>query len=613
MFTESSRNFNQDFILDVVQPLSANIVHSLEFYYHIYGSDMGTLSVEMADVGTTSWAAIWSMSGPQQAASAYAWLPALVSVTPTVESVLRIKGTTRPNGKTAVCRCPFNQPTCDFATDLINTQGQSASQECLPVTGTLKANVYIYGNADVQTVAMDGITAIGSLTVVACPNLRTISAPAVTTMGNVAVDGCSSLESISMPVLSTAGLVDVSSCSALTSLDVISVTVIAGDLSIATCESLTVIDMPVLASVAGSLGVSGVERVSSLRLDRLTAVAGLFSIAGVRADAVTRLPCSARQEPWESQVTGTVEYSTGFVVACHPASSALHVVPGTMCDVCDVCVGCDSDAGTPVLLLGFVQFVPGAVQIDSPGAHVFECDSKFGCHGASTAGSNACLSDRYEGHFCASCVSGFQHLKTDSASVYECVECETADLAVSVLVLAAAVAIAGGISTLLWRTFKPTSAATTRALQAVIRSVWLPIRCIIIYAQVNSQLGDVLDVNFPTDYTAIMERVSSVLSITDVLVGSECAGLSSFFNKWLKDVVMQPFIMLGLAALYCSYEWRASGREIAVKHATGNAFFVVFFCCKCLLTLSVRVSSFRYASRVCVCARACCLCRPVDL
>ena len=83
----------------------------------------------------------------------------------------------------------------------------------------------------------------------------------------------------------------------------------------------------------------------------------------------------------------------------------------------------------------------------------------------------SCTSDRYEGHLCASCVSGFQHVKAEGEYEYECVECETADLAASVLALVVAVAIAGAICTLLWRKYKPTKEAETLALQAVLRSV----------------------------------------------------------------------------------------------------------------------------------------------
>eukprot|EP01043_Picozoa_sp_COSAG02_P014106 COSAG02_NODE_575_length_20117_cov_5.801139_20_plen_772_part_00 len=485
------------------------------------------------------------------------------------------------DGGAATCRCPFNQTICDFNTDLVNAQGQSAAPECLPIAGTLTADVYVYGNAAIETVVTDGITEIGSLTIVACPNLRTISTPAAITVGNMTVESCGSLESISVPTVSTAGLVDVSSCVSLTSLDVATITLIEGDLSIASCGSLAAIHMPVLESVVGSLAISDAEQVSLIHLESLAQVAGSFSIAGVHADAVTRLPCFAKVKPWEHASMGKVEYSTGVAIACHGASTEL-LVNGTTCNVCDVCVDCDSAVGTPVLMPGFVQFVPGSEQINSPVAHVFECESKFGCHGSSTTGSDAtCVaSDRYEGHFCASCASGFQHVKAEGEYEYECVDCETANLVASTLVLAAVVPASGGMSTLLWRKYKPATEVETLALQAVIRSMWLPIRCMIVYAQVNSQLGDVLDVRFPEVYTQIMERLGSVLSVSDILVGSECAGLSSFFNKWLKDVVIQPGIMLGVVAVYCSYEWRKSGRQTAIKHATGNAFFVVFFCCQ---------------------------------
>lgn len=271
------------------------------------------------------------------------------------------------------------------------------------------------------------------------------------------------------------------------------------------------------------------------------------------------------------------------------------------------CVGCDSDASTPVLLPGFVQFVPWLEQIDVSGANVlyiFECESKFGCHGTAVTGSAvSCISDRYEGHFCASCVSGFHHVKADGEYEYECVECENAHVVGSVLVLAIVASTAGGISTLLWRKYKPANEAQNLAFQATIRSVWVPIRCIIVYAQVNSQLGDVLDVRFPAEYTEITGRLASVLSISDILIGSECAGLSSFFAKWLKDVVIQPAIMLGLVALYWSYERKAS-EKTAAKHATGHAFFVVFFCCECLHFPCLTIPTFDLFSHS-KCAQMC--------
>jgi hypothetical protein len=80
-----------------------------------------------------------------------------------------------------------------------------------------------------------------------------------------------------------------------------------------------------------------------------------------------------------------------------------------------------------------------------------------------------------------------------------------------------------------------------------------------------------------------MQRLGSVLSVSQILVGSECAGLDYFFYRWLKEIVLQPCVMLCVVALYYSYERNISDKQKAHKHAAGNVFFVVFFCCKCLL------------------------------
>ena len=122
--------------------------------------------------------------------------------------------------------------------------------------------------------------------------------------------------------------------------------------------------------------------------------------------------------------------------------------------------------------------------------------------------------------------------------------------------------------------------AEVLAHQAVVRCIWQPIRTLIVYSQVNSQIGSVLNVPFPELFTDIMQRLASVLSIAEILVGSECAGLDNFSTKWLKDIVLQPFGMLVMVALYYSYERKVSDTQTAHKHVAGNVFFVVFFCCK---------------------------------
>ena len=50
LFTEASSNFNEEFLLDIPQVMYAGSNHTVEFWYHMFGQDTGSLSVEMAAV-----------------------------------------------------------------------------------------------------------------------------------------------------------------------------------------------------------------------------------------------------------------------------------------------------------------------------------------------------------------------------------------------------------------------------------------------------------------------------------------------------------------------------------------------------------------------------------
>ena len=55
---------------------------------------MGTLSVEMADVGGSTWTTLWAKSGTQQTANDDPWVQAMIPITPAADSTLRIFGLT---------------------------------------------------------------------------------------------------------------------------------------------------------------------------------------------------------------------------------------------------------------------------------------------------------------------------------------------------------------------------------------------------------------------------------------------------------------------------------------------------------------------------------------
>ncbi|MCB0401705.1 MAG: right-handed parallel beta-helix repeat-containing protein [Flavobacteriales bacterium] len=69
----------------------------VSFWYHMYGADIGTLTLEVDTTGTGAWVSIFSVSGQQQTASTDPWLQAVVSM-PTYAGApnvkFRISGTT---------------------------------------------------------------------------------------------------------------------------------------------------------------------------------------------------------------------------------------------------------------------------------------------------------------------------------------------------------------------------------------------------------------------------------------------------------------------------------------------------------------------------------------
>ena len=75
MYTESSSCYGKTaHLISPSMNLSGYNNATLKFYYHMYGTSMGTLSVEISINGDTSWTSIWSKSGNQ----ANSWIEATI-------------------------------------------------------------------------------------------------------------------------------------------------------------------------------------------------------------------------------------------------------------------------------------------------------------------------------------------------------------------------------------------------------------------------------------------------------------------------------------------------------------------------------------------------------
>ncbi|GGI58358.1 hypothetical protein GCM10011444_26670 [Winogradskyella haliclonae] len=95
MFTEgSSPNFNSEFnlISNCIDLTGSHTSATFSFYYHMYGTNMGTLDVEVSTNGGTTWSSpILTLSGEQQTSNGEAWRQGTASLTPYIGQTIRIR------------------------------------------------------------------------------------------------------------------------------------------------------------------------------------------------------------------------------------------------------------------------------------------------------------------------------------------------------------------------------------------------------------------------------------------------------------------------------------------------------------------------------------------
>jgi hypothetical protein len=81
IYIESSNVFN--LTSNLISPcIDLNPADSmeLEFYFHMFGEDMGTLNVDISADGGSSWTNLWSQNGAVQTAHGDAWIPVIIDL-----------------------------------------------------------------------------------------------------------------------------------------------------------------------------------------------------------------------------------------------------------------------------------------------------------------------------------------------------------------------------------------------------------------------------------------------------------------------------------------------------------------------------------------------------
>jgi ABC-type branched-subunit amino acid transport system substrate-binding protein len=176
----------------------------------------------------------------------------------------------------------------------------------------------------------------------------------------------------------------------------------------------------------------------------------------------------------------------------------------------------------------------------------------------------------YSGHICGECDDDWG-MNTDR----ECEPCEsgasgTVGSIFILLGMIAGLALILGVAAKLWKGFP---------LKHLLRCSVQPMRILITYSQVTTQLGDVLNFAYPGIFGDVLDFLKPILDIWGLLFRalgpSECFGVSGFTSSWLLRVIGLPAIM-STVVLIIFLRSRSSAE--AAMAAKGNFFFVVFFC-----------------------------------
>ena len=113
----------------------------------------------------------------------------------------------------------------------------------------------------------------------------------------------------------------------------------------------------------------------------------------------------------------------------------------------------------------------------------------------------------------------------------------------------------------------------------LLRVLYQPVRILVGYIQVVSQIGLVLDIKLPPNIAYVFEWLKPFAGLLTELFHLGCIGSFSFYQKWIIKVFLVPAALL--SAVMLRYVWvRYRGDATAAKNAAGslrsNVFFILF-------------------------------------
>ena len=95
-------------------------------------------------------------------------------------------------------------------------------------------------------------------------------------------------------------------------------------------------------------------------------------------------------------------------------------------------------------------------------------------------------------------------------------------------------------------------------IKHILRCAFQPIRILITYSQITSQLGDVLDFTYPGLFGDVIKALKQLMDIYGLLFKalgpSECYGLRGFTSRWMLRIIGMPVVFIILILLYWIFD-----------------------------------------------------------
>eukprot|EP01043_Picozoa_sp_COSAG02_P054804 COSAG02_NODE_6264_length_3694_cov_140.769402_2_plen_841_part_00 len=279
------------------------------------------------------------------------------------------------------------------------------------------------------------------------------------------------------------------------------------------------------------------------------------------------------------------------------------------CRACPPCAQCSN--GVAKLRTGFRELPSYAIVLSAGVRVAFRCSRHSGEHPVCNQTASSTCANGREGLFCQSCQRGFHTIHG------QCLQCERATLFTTPLAIVSLLAVAvyawyklsgqdshveaESGSGLHVGNRSPTENPLGDALVEVsdqgakhavrghqqfisgfgivLRAAFQPLRMVVTWAQITSQIGSVLHLHYPPVFAGAVDALRFLQDVFSVFLDVECAGLAGFESQWLVKVIAIPCMCATI--LVCTYtvQRKLHGSLTALHNAKSyflGAIFLIY-------------------------------------